>query len=145
MESTAFMQDSFIVPVHHRVFHFLPGTFHKKIPPHMEQNKYCRLQKMWFLGSWQCHLHLCIFTFQIQSGLATKFTIIWWLLQNELTMLLQVSPSPSQPPPQQPWPLPRLGQHPHSPSCCLGSRTGLAGTQQSPKPHTGVLEQRQTV
>lgn len=29
MESTAFMQDSFIVPVRHRVFHFLPGTFHK--------------------------------------------------------------------------------------------------------------------
>lgn len=28
MESTAFMQDSIIVPVHHRVFHFLPGTFH---------------------------------------------------------------------------------------------------------------------
>lgn len=36
-----------------------------KIPPHMEQNKYCRLQKMWFLGSWQCHLHLRIFAFQI--------------------------------------------------------------------------------
>lgn len=28
MESAAFMQDSIIVPVHRRVFHFLPGTFH---------------------------------------------------------------------------------------------------------------------
>lgn len=81
-----------------------------KIPPHMEQNKYYRLPKMWFLGSWQRHLHLCTFVFQIQSCLATKFTIIWQFLRKELTILLQVLPalsqSPSAPPWLQPWLLP---------------------------------------
>lgn len=56
-----------------------------QIPPHMEQNKDCRLQKMWFLGSWQRHLHFCIFAFQVQLGLAMKFTIIWWLFWTGLT------------------------------------------------------------
>lgn len=91
-----------------------------KILPHMEQNKYRRLQKMWFLGSWQHHLHSCVFAFQTESGLAMKFMIIWRLLWNELTILLQVSLALSQPPsaaalapaqagaaPTQPWLLPR--------------------------------------
>lgn len=67
-----------------------------KIPPHMEQNEYYRLPKMWFLGSWQCHLHLCTFVFQIQSYLAMKFTIIWQFLRKKLTILLQVLPALSQ-------------------------------------------------
>lgn len=69
-----------------------------KLPPHMEQNKYYRLPKLWFLGSWQCHLHLCTFVFQIQSCLAVRSTIIWQFLRKKLTALLQVLPALSQPP-----------------------------------------------
>lgn len=55
-----------------------------QIPPHMEQNEDCRLQKMWFFGSWQCHLHLCVFAFQTVS-LGNDIRIIWWLFWTELT------------------------------------------------------------
>lgn len=107
-----------------------------KIPPHMEENKYCRLQKMWFFGSWQHHLHSCIFAFQIQAGLAMKFTIIWWLLWSEPTVLPQVSQVPSQLSPAPALALAQAGADPQS--HCLGSGTWGPGAEQSPEAHTQV-------
>lgn len=104
-----------------------------KIPPHMEQNNYYRLPKMWFLGSWQCHLHLCTFVFQI-SCLATKFTIIWQFLQKK-------NPDHTAPGFASLVTIPLCT----SPGCCLCSRMWLAGSWSNLQLHTWVLEQTHIV
>lgn len=98
MESTAFMQDSFIVPVYHRVFHFLPGTFHKNPSTYGTEQLLQTSKNVIFreLTVPLTFVHFCVsnramFGNEIHNHLAV-------FAKKKLTILLQVLPALSQSP-----------------------------------------------
>lgn len=92
------MQDSFIVPVHHRDFHFLPGTFHKNPSTYGTEQLLQTSKNVIFreLTVPLTFVHFCVSNFMFGNEIHNHLAL--FTKKRKLTILLQVLPALSQSP-----------------------------------------------